>query len=86
MEKRLVLEQEIQECELLLEDPMILYKNEYLHLIPNGSNASLWSEFWLYAKRRQMVKYYCSIEGEKYLKAELKRLKTELKELERQGA
>lgn len=86
MEKRSVLEQEIRECELLLDDPLILYKNEYLHLIPNGNNASIWGEFWLYAKRRQLVKYYCSIEGEKYLKAELKRLKKELKELDRQGA
>nr|WP_040109262.1 hypothetical protein [Jeotgalibacillus malaysiensis] len=86
MEKRSILEQEIRECELLLDDPLILYKNEYLHLIPNGNNASLWSEFWLYAKRRQLVKYYCSVEGIRELKSELKRLKKELKELDRQGA
>lgn len=86
MEKRQELENEIRDCELLLENPMILYKDEYLYLIPHAKTGSLWNEFWLYAKRRQMVKYYCSVEGIRELKKELKELKKELVKLDSQGA
>ncbi|WP_214688320.1 MULTISPECIES: hypothetical protein [unclassified Exiguobacterium] len=86
MDKRAELEQEIRDLELLWENPLILYKNDYLHLVPHSKTPTVWNELWLYAKRRQLVKYYSSIEGQKDLQKQISSLKKLLTEQEQKGA